>query len=95
MFLHVIKAQYRKDFMIEVAFNDGRSGLADLSAELKGSVFEELKDVTQFAQFELDKELNTIVWQNGADLAPEFIYYCAFKDVPELAERFKAWGYVN
>ncbi len=95
MFLHITHAEYKHDFMIEVAFNDGRSGVADLSSVLKGSVFEELKDVAKFSEFELDKELNTIVWKNGADLAPEFIYYCAFKDVSELAEQFKAWSYVN
>jgi hypothetical protein len=95
MFLHVTKALYRKDFTVEVTFNDGRSGLADLSTILEGSVFEELKDLTKFSQFELDKDLNTIVWKNGADLAPEFIYYCAFKDVPELAEQFNKWGYFS
>ncbi len=93
--LHITQAEYKRDFLIEVAFNDGRSGVADLSSVLKGSVFEELKDVIQFAQFELDKELNTLVWKNGADLAPEFIYYCAFKDDAELADRFREWGYIN
>ncbi|MEY4768239.1 MAG: hypothetical protein RL637_878 [Pseudomonadota bacterium] len=92
--LHITQAEYKRDFLIEVAFNDGRSGVADLSSVLKGSVFEELKDVIQFAQFELDKELNTLVWKNGADLAPEFIYYCAFKDDAELADRFREWGYI-
>jgi hypothetical protein len=74
MFLHLTKAKYIRDFIIEVAFNDGRSGLADLSIALKGSVFGELKDVDKFSKFELDEEFKTIVWQNGADLAPEFIY---------------------
>jgi hypothetical protein len=46
VFLHITHAEYKHDFIIEVAFNDGRSGLADLSTVLKNSVFEELKDVT-------------------------------------------------
>jgi hypothetical protein len=37
-------------------------------------VFEPLKDLTLFSQAKLDKELATVVWPNGADLAPEFLY---------------------
>ena len=94
MFLQLTKAKYIRDFIIEVAFNDGRSGLADLSTAIKGSVFEELRDLNKFSKFQLDEDFKTIVWQNGADLAPEFIYYCAFKEEPELAEQFKTWGYI-
>ncbi len=46
----------------------------DLEGELWGEVFEPLKGKTLFAKFVLDKELNTIVWPNGADFAPEFLY---------------------
>jgi len=33
-----------------------------------------LKDKDRFREFVLDKELETIVWPNGADFAPEFLY---------------------
>ncbi len=48
-------------------------------------IFEPLKDKALFAEFSLDKELETIVWRNGADFAPEFLYqigYC-FQRKPE------------
>ena len=93
MFLQVIKARYVDNYRIEVAFNDGKKGIADLSEALKGSVFEPLKNVELFSQFTVDEELDTIVWKNGADLAPEYLYYQAFKNVPELQPQFKAWGY--
>jgi hypothetical protein len=44
------------------------------NAELWGEVFEPLKDKSRFADFTLDKELETIVWSNGADFSPEFLY---------------------
>jgi hypothetical protein len=93
MFLQVTKAQYVGDYCIEVAFNDGKKGIADLSDALKGSVFEPLKNVELFSQFSVDEELETVVWKNGADLAPEYIYYQAFKNDPELQSQFKTWGY--
>lgn len=46
----------------------------DLSGELEGEVFEPLRDLAAFRSFRVDPELETIVWENGADLAPEFLY---------------------
>lgn len=37
-------------------------------------VIEPLNDKARFAEFTLDKELETIVWPIGADFAPEFLY---------------------
>ncbi|RKZ40955.1 MAG: DUF2442 domain-containing protein [Gammaproteobacteria bacterium] len=94
MFLHIIEAKYLSDYKIEVLFNNGQKGVADLSRILKGKIFESLKEKTVFAQLKIDKELETIVWQNGADLAPEFIYYQIFKNEPQLQIQFKQWGYI-
>jgi hypothetical protein len=57
-------------------------------------VFEPLRDVKVFGQLRVDPELDTIVWPNGADFAPEFIYFQAFKNEPDLQELFKTWGYI-
>ncbi|MBI5503667.1 MAG: DUF2442 domain-containing protein, partial [Deltaproteobacteria bacterium] len=53
---------------------DGTEGEIDLENELWGEVFEPLRDPDQFKSFRLDSELQTIVWPNGADFAPEFLY---------------------
>jgi hypothetical protein len=92
--LHVTKAKYLKDYRVEVSFNDGKIGTVDLSLSLRGPVFEPLKDIRIFSQLKVDKELDTIVWPNGADLAPEYLYFQALKDVPELQNKFKKWGYI-
>jgi len=91
--LHITEAQYLQDYKVQVVFNDGKQGVADLSDALRGPVFNPLKDKKLFAQLYVDKEMETIAWPNGADLAPEYIYFKAFKDVPELQKQFREWGY--
>jgi len=49
-------------------------GEVNLEAELWGEIFQPLKEMARFAELVLDKELGTIVWPNGADFAPEFLY---------------------
>ena len=95
MFIHVVNAKYVDGYRIEVTFDNGRKGIADFAGTLKGPVFEKLKDEAEFRRFEVDKELETIVWANGADLAPEFVYFQAFKDDISLREQFKFWGYLS
>lgn len=94
MLLHVTEAKHLHDYMVEITFNNGRKGRVDLSDSLHGPVFEPLKEPGKFAQLRVDAELETIVWPNGADLAPEFLYFKAFKGEAELAPQFKAWGYM-
>lgn len=94
MFLHVTEARYIEGYKVEVSFNDGKTGIADLSAALKGPVFEPLQDLSAFSQLRVDEELETIVWPNGADLAPEYIFFQAFRNRPELQGQFKKWGYI-
>ena len=74
MLLHVTEARYLHDYVIWLRFNNGTEGEVDLEPELEGEVFGSLKDVEQFKKFRVDSEVETIVWDNGADLAPEFLY---------------------
>ncbi len=74
MILHVKKAKYLHDYVIWLQFNDGAEGEVDLACELEGEIFGVLKDIENFKSFKVDPVLQTIVWENGADLAPEFLY---------------------
>jgi len=95
MFLHIVKTEYVSDYEVAVVFSDGKQGVADLSELLHGTVFEPLKDKAVFAQLRLDSELETLVWPNGADVAPEYVYYQAFRDDPQLQDQFKQWEYIS
>ena len=69
------KAKYIEDYKIHVTFNDAQCGVIDLKEIIyndKRQVFRELVDIAKFKQFEVD--FDTIVWRNGLDLAPEFLY---------------------
>jgi len=74
MILHVKEAKHLHDYVIWLRFNDGAEGEVNLKDELYGEVFEPLKDLEMFKSFRVDPVLETIVWENGADLAPEFLY---------------------
>ena len=74
MILHVKEAKYLHDYVIWLRFNDEAIGEVDLKDELYGEVFEPLIDIEQFKRFKVDPELETIVWDNGADMAPEFLH---------------------
>ena len=74
MILHVIEAKYLHDYVVWLRFNDGAEGEVDLADELEGEVFGALQDKNKFKDFRVDPEMQTIVWSNGADLAPEFLY---------------------
>lgn len=62
------------NFCLWVRFLDGISGMVDLSQDLWGPMFESLANPDVFNQARVDPELETVVWPNGADLAPEFLY---------------------
>ena len=68
------------EYRLRLLFDDGTAGDVDFSSmEWKG-VFEPLRDPGYFAKVRVDTEAATIVWPNGADLAPETLYEEARKN---------------
>ena len=66
----LLEARWVRDFVLWLRFSDGSEGEVDLSGELDGPIFEPLSDPGYFRQFTLSPDLHTVVWPNGADLAP-------------------------
>ena len=72
--IHVDEAKYLRGHVLWVRFNDGSAGEVDLADALTGPVFRPLRGDRTFRSFRVDHEIGTIVWDNGADFAPEFLH---------------------
>lgn len=70
----VIEVRHIRDYVLWLKFEDGSEGEVDLSKSLRGPVFEPLRNIDYFNQVRVDPELGTIVWPNGADIAPETLH---------------------
>lgn len=70
----VIDVQVVDDHRLRLTFEDGTVGEVDLSGQEWRGVFEPLADPAYFAQVRVDPEAGTVVWPNGADMAPEPLY---------------------
>ena len=70
----VVDARHVSGYLVWLQFRDGSSGEIDLEPFLTGPVFEPLLDPAVFATVSVHPEFCTLVWPNGADLAPEFLH---------------------
>lgn len=70
----VMEARYLGGYRVWLHFRDGTRGEIDLESHLKGPVFEPLKDISFFRTFVVHPEARTLVWPNGADIAPETLH---------------------
>ncbi|MFO7447304.1 MAG: DUF2442 domain-containing protein [Ignavibacteriaceae bacterium] len=72
--LKIKEARYLGDYRIYCLFSNGEGKIIDLENKLSGEVFEPLKNKNLFMQFKVDSLLKTLVWPNGADIAPYSLY---------------------
>jgi hypothetical protein len=72
--LEVAAAKYLGGHRVRVRFNNGEEGVVDLTEALWGLMFEPLTDPAVFERFTVSKVFHTLCWENGADLAPEYLY---------------------
>jgi hypothetical protein len=63
------------DQVVRLRFADGTDNTVDLGPYLHGPVFATIRtDPAAFAAVRVDPDAGTIVWPNGADLAPDTLY---------------------
>jgi len=77
MFFNVTEAKYVDNYRIGLSFEDGSTGIADLSDyPNKNNVFRLFLDMNYFRDFRI--EYGTIIWGDGElDIAPETLYTIA------------------
>jgi len=69
-----VRVRVVRAYVLEVTFSDGTIRSVDVESLLHGAMFEPLRDPKLFGRAEIDEVLGTVVWPNGADLSPEFLY---------------------
>ena len=77
--LDITFAEPTADFCLRLRFSDGVVKEVYVRDLLHGPVFELLKDAEYFRLVALDQHCGTVVWPNGADIAPEALW-----DLPDL-----------
>jgi hypothetical protein len=70
----VKKAALAGTYRLLLTFEDGSERLVNLESHLDGQVFEPLRDPVYFRNFRVNEDLDTVVWENGADFSPDFLY---------------------
>ena len=77
MILRIVELELCGTYCLRLTFNDGTRKAVDVRPLLHGPVFEPLRDPAFFARVALDPVCGTVVWPNGADIAPEALYELA------------------
>ena len=73
--MHWVKdASYVDGYKIRIRFENDEVKVIDLADHLDGGVFEPLKDISYFKSFEVNRDIDTVVWPNEADFSPDFLY---------------------
>ena len=72
-------------YTLRVTFDDTTTQVIDFSPILQGELYSPLQDIALFNQVQLDSEVHTLVWPNGADFDPATLH-----DWPEHLENLTA-----
>ncbi len=68
----VVSVACSADYTLVVTFDNGEQGLLDMEPYLDFGVFRKLQDPGVFRTVHIS--FDTIAWDSGADLDPEFVY---------------------
>ncbi|WP_028060344.1 DUF2442 domain-containing protein [Candidatus Solirubrobacter pratensis] len=70
----IIRVTVLSHGVLRLTFDDGLEGEVDVLERMRGPVFPDARRPDGFSEVAVDAETGTIVWPNGADLAPDVLY---------------------
>lgn len=72
MYHSIVKVTPLKDFTLKILFDNNEEGIIDMKPYLDLGVFQKIKDYESFQKVSIS--FDTVEWECGIDLDPEFIY---------------------
>jgi len=82
MLYDIVEVKVVKNYELYLRFENGMEGEVDISKVIPfEGVFAKFKDQEYFATVYVNKDLGTIVWDNGADLSPSYLYSIVSNEV--------------
>ncbi len=83
-----------RPYTLHVEFDDDTHQVIDFLPVLAGNLYGPLRDLQLFNQVQLDREVHTLIWPNGADFDPATLHdWPLFQEA--LAQRAKTWEHVS
>lgn len=78
-------------YLLKLHFDDNTEQVINFEPVLAGDLYSPLRDLTLFNQVQIDPEVHTLIWPNGADFDPATLH-----DWPQYAQEYIAraqkWG---
>ena len=70
----VVSFEFASGYMLRVRFDDGTEQVIDFEPVLFGELYGQLRDRALFCRAQVDQEVHTLVWPNGADFDPATLH---------------------
>jgi hypothetical protein len=77
-------------YTLRVQFDDQTEQVINFEPVLAGELYRPLRDLALFNQVQIDPEVHTLVWPNGADFDPATLHDWP-RQVETLAARARQW----
>jgi hypothetical protein len=88
---YVTEVEYQSGHRLLLTFGDGSRRRVDLAPHLDGEMFEPLRDIERFRTARLKSDIDTVVWDNGADMSPD-VRQVTVEFFERYAARYELYG---
>ena len=84
----VCSAEVVGPYRLHIIFDDSSEQIIDFQPVLTGELYGPLRDLAVFNRVQVDPEVHTLVWPNGADFDPATLHDWP-EQITELSERVR------